>query len=111
MSISSHKGPHKYVRVKKKNTGKNKQYKCGIERCPHAIYEGLILGREGQCWKCKGTFTITRRTLRNKYLHCIDCTGNKSSGILKDPQNIDRLLNDIFNVDNSNVLTDYRDNE
>lgn len=72
-----HVGPHKYIRVK---TPKDTYiFRCGIARCPRYLLPFTIVGQEALCWRCGKAFTIVKRTLRNKYLHCVDCTKAKTA--------------------------------
>lgn len=64
---------HKYFRVKFKKSG-TVIYRCGLDGCPHFIYEPMIIGKISTCWRCKAEFTVTRKSLRAKKLHCEDCT-------------------------------------
>ena len=57
-------------------------YKCGFQGCTHFVYEPLIIGRESVCWHCGEIFEIVRKTIRNKKLHCEDCTRGRKKALI-----------------------------
>ena len=54
---------HKYYQSKFKTSG-TVIYRCGLEGCPHFVYEPLILNRLSICWRCGDSFVLTQ----NKFL-------------------------------------------
>jgi hypothetical protein len=94
---SNHNGYHRFVRIKSK-AGISKQYRCGKDGCPTILHYEIIIGRIGECWRCKQPFTINKRSLRNKYLHCLACTNGR---LANKEDSVDSLLSGIFDLPTS----------
>lgn len=80
---------HKLYRTQFKQSG-TIIYRCGIPGCPTFFYEPLIVGKISECWRCGESFVITKKTIRNKKLHCEDCTHGKKK--IDIPLELDREI-------------------
>lgn len=97
--VNSHTGPHKYIKVTFKSTGKM-LFRCGIPGCTHNVHEGIILGRNCLCWRCNDTFTITAKNLKTKYFHCVGCTKTKiKTDISENLDSANKLIDEILGGD------------
>jgi hypothetical protein len=90
MKRKVHEGPHKYIKARFTKS-RSIIFKCGLQGCTHFIYEPLIIGRESVCWVCNEIFEVIRKSIRNKKLHCEDCTRGKKSLLSK--KELDLLMN------------------
>lgn len=95
MAKPTHEGPHKYFQTKFKESGTT-IYRCGLQNCPHFVYEPLILHRVSICWRCGANFEITKRSLRSLKMHCENCTRFKKDVIPPAVDaDVDKILFDI----------------
>ncbi len=78
--MSTHIGPHKYVRIK---IGKNKRvvFKCSILGCVHTCRDELIIGRKSICNSCGNEMFMTKLNTKLAKPHCDDCTKHKNKNV------------------------------
>lgn len=91
---------HKYYRTEFSNSGTT-IYRCGLPGCPHFVYEPLVIGRFSVCWRCGNDFIINKKTIRNRKLHCEECTKGKEQ-VRKDvPKLIDEFIKGLGSMSES----------
>lgn len=86
---------HKYFKSVFKTSG-TIIYRCGKTGCPHFVYEPLIIGRLSICWRCGDTFEIMRKSIRNKKMHCEDCTRGRGKETEIKKLNENQVLNELL---------------
>lgn len=89
--LIKHEGPHKYFQTHYSKS-KTLVFRCGLTNCTHFIYEPFIVGKLSICWRCKDTFIITKKSTRNKKMHCENCTRGKERITKSVSDLIDKLL-------------------
>lgn len=83
---------HTYERSKN-----NKEiYRCKYPRCSHYTNRQFLEGKEAECPKCKNSFILTWRHLRNKLPVCEFCSKSPKSRELRRARDIAfQALNDL----------------
>ena len=92
MPTTNHKGPCKY-RKEIFRKSKTPVYKCTLPGCPHFVYEALVVGRLSICNRCNEIYLVTKKTIRNKKMHCEDCTLGRDPVI---PQSLNNQIEKIL---------------
>lgn len=72
---------HKYYRGVFQPSG-TIVYRCGIAGCPHFLFDPMVEGRISICWRCGVSFVVTKKSMKSKKMHCVNCTRGRYNKVI-----------------------------